>query len=75
VYVALDSHSATTVTGFAPRAWNWATGVVVIVVSEPGVHTLQVWQREDGLHLDRILLTTDNTYVPTGNGPPESEIR
>jgi hypothetical protein len=75
VYVALDGQSATTVTGFAPRAWDWASGVVGIEVSEPGIHILQVWQREDGLHLDRILLTRDNTYVPIGNGPPESEIR
>jgi hypothetical protein len=28
--------------------------------------------REDGLHLDRLLLITDNQYIPTGAGPAES---
>jgi YD repeat-containing protein len=29
--------------------------------------------REDGLRIDRLLLTTDTTYVPSGFGPAESE--
>jgi RHS repeat-associated protein len=36
------------------------------------LHTLRVWAREDGVRLDRILLTTDDEYVPEGSGPPES---
>lgn len=41
-----------------------------IVITEPGLHRLQVWMREDGLRLDRILLSTDETIIPTGDGPP-----
>ncbi len=66
-------------TGFAPRTWSWANSnpqdtLATIEVTEPGLHTLHLWQREDGLRLDRILLTTDNDYNPIGNGPVESEI-
>lgn len=41
--------------------------------AEPGFHTLQIWLREDGLRLDRVLLTVDENYQPTGLGPAESE--
>ncbi len=80
-YLALseqDTLTPTIVTGFAPRRWNWANssvqnGAAAIEIAEPGYHTLELWQREDGLRLDRILLTTDSEYNPTGNGPSESE--
>jgi hypothetical protein len=81
LYVALDNQPvATTLTGFVPGQWSWANSdaqgsMVTIEVAEPGVHTLHLWQREDGLRLDRIVLTTNNSYTPDGNGPPESEIR
>ncbi len=29
--------------------------------------------REDGLRIDRLLLTTDTTYIPAGAGPAETE--
>jgi YD repeat-containing protein len=29
--------------------------------------------REDGLRLDRLLLTTSTTFIPAGAGPPETE--
>ncbi len=38
-----------------------------------GVHTLNVYQRENGLIIDKIVLTTNPDYVPTGDGPPESD--
>ena len=28
--------------------------------------------REDGLRVDRMLLVTDTTYIPSGLGPAES---
>jgi hypothetical protein len=64
-------------TGFAPRTWDWANqtlqhNAVTVEVTEPGLYTLRLLQREDGLRLDRILLTTDNNYNPIGEGPTES---
>ncbi|NIW49957.1 MAG: hypothetical protein GWN30_35835 [Gammaproteobacteria bacterium] len=80
VYIGLDETTPITLTGFVPGEWRWASsdansGVVRIEVTEPGLHTFYLWQREDGLRLDRILLTTNSGYNPSGNGPPESEFR
>jgi hypothetical protein len=41
-------------------------------VTSPGIHTINVWMREDGLQIDRILLTTASGYTPSGAGPDES---
>ena len=41
-------------------------------VSTVGVHTLNIYMREDGFIVDKVLLTTNASYTPTGNGPPES---
>lgn len=46
--------------------------VATIVVSTPGLHTLNLWMREDGLSVDRLLLTTNNAFTPSGAGPAES---
>ena len=45
-----------------------------IAIAAPGVHTLSIWQREDGLKLDRFLLTTDSafTLAVTDIGPTAS---
>jgi hypothetical protein len=78
VYLGLDGPSANVLTGLTPRMWDWAnTGTqsnpVTIEITQPGLHTFHLWQREDGIRLDRILLTTNNQYTPTGDGPPESQ--
>lgn len=57
--------------------WNWFGTRISwpsarIVVDAPGEHTVNVWMREDGLHLDRIVLSTDPSAAPEGTGPPES---
>lgn len=41
-------------------------------VREPGEKNFAVWMREDGIYIDRILITTDAGYVPEGVGPAES---
>ena len=41
-------------------------------VSEVGTHTLNAYMREDGLAFDKILLTLNADYTPTGFGPAES---
>lgn len=41
-------------------------------ILEPGVHTISVWVREDGVLFDKILLTTDSEYTPEDEGPAES---
>jgi hypothetical protein len=43
-------------------------------VTSTGVHTLNIWVREDGLIIDKIVLTTNPDYTLSGTepGPPES---
>ncbi len=78
VYLGLDSAPNTVLTGLTPRMWDWAntdtqSNPVTIEITQPGLHTLHLWQREDGIRLDRIVLTTASEYTPTGDGPPESQ--
>jgi YD repeat-containing protein len=78
VYVGLGEQ-VVDVTGFAPRQWEWANlrmangEVATLTVEATGLYTLSLLMREDGLRVDRLLLTTDTTpTVPTGFGPPET---
>jgi len=56
--------------------WTWTrrveNGAAHVMVEAAGQHTLNVWMREDGARLDRIILTTDPNFTPTDNGPAES---
>jgi glucose/arabinose dehydrogenase len=59
-------------TGFT---WSKATmdGVsATISVPSTGVHTINLWMREDGFVVDKIVVTTSSSYVPSGTGPAES---
>jgi hypothetical protein len=75
-YVGLGSE-VVSVTGFAPGQWNWAnlttSGIAAtLTVTTSGLYTASVWMREDGLRIDRVLLTTNTNYIPTDFGPAES---
>ena len=43
-----------------------------LVEAGPGLHMLSLWIRENGMIVDKILLTKDLEFVPTGFGPDES---
>ena len=45
---------------------------VTITVDEPGTYELNLWAREDGVAVDKIVLTQDPDYAPSGEGPAES---
>ena len=58
-------------------SWNWTNidtkgNRVSMTFSTAGANTINAWMREDGLILDKIVLTTDEAFVPTGEGPAES---
>ncbi len=59
---------------FAPEMpWGWSIyRKFKINVATTGVHTLNIYRREDGYVLDKILLTTNSEFTPTDMGPPES---
>ncbi|UCG55653.1 MAG: SMP-30/gluconolactonase/LRE family protein [Phycisphaerales bacterium] len=43
-----------------------------VYIPSAGIHTLDIWMREDGLKLDRVLLTADPDYDPADSEPAES---
>ncbi|MHC4594566.1 MAG: LamG-like jellyroll fold domain-containing protein [Planctomycetota bacterium] len=64
-----------------PRGNNWSNGRypeeetrAQFEVTKPGLHVLNIWVREDGLIIDKIVLTTnpDFTLTESEPGPPES---
>jgi hypothetical protein len=76
--VALSSADRIESRGWLP-AWSWTSDTrdglaATITVDSPGIHTLNVWMREDGFELDKLVLTTSNSYSPTDDGPPESSL-
>jgi hypothetical protein len=63
----------------APPGWNWVGNIngdtrAFVVVTSAGIHTVSVWMREDGFSADKIILTTDSAFTPTGTGPAESQM-
>jgi hypothetical protein len=51
--------------------WEWSKSPQTYSISS-GSHTVNVWMREDGARVDKIVLTTDSGYTPSGTGPAES---
>jgi methionine-rich copper-binding protein CopC len=79
VHVGLNGTLTTSSDGITHNgfnAWQWmkysAAGPNPATISVPsaGVHTVNLWGREDGTPVDRIVITQG--AAPTGEGPPES---
>jgi hypothetical protein len=58
----------------------------VFIVDKPGTHTVSLWMNQDGVAVDKLLITTDETLkpsdelepasgVPMGVGPAETATR
>lgn len=79
VHVGLDNQAVSTsdrINGF-PNSLTWSKStidgpVATFTVPSVGLHTVNVWMREDGFIFDRIVLTSSSSYTPTGTGPAES---
>jgi len=78
LHVGLDGAEAPGATALTIpiKKWAWSRRIMANAnasIDVPdGLHTLNVWMREDGAIVDRILLTPDPKYVPPEPGPPES---
>ena len=80
VHMGIDGAIPSNVNGIATSVygqWVWVDLVKnglrqTFNVATPGVHTINTWIREDGLSIDKIVMTTDPNYTPTGTGPGES---
>ena len=73
--ISSDWSDAAYVAATGQLGWSSSLGGVgrpTIYVASPGVHTLDVWMREDGCMIDRLLLTTDPSYAPSApDDPPD----
>ena len=83
VHVGLNGagqSSSDRITGFARTAWSWSDETMdspraTIEVTAPGEQMVNLWMREDGVRVDKIVLTTNASLQPTSfgpTGPPES---
>lgn len=79
VHVGLDGSEVSTGEDIdiALNAWEWTNDdgtntTRTLNIASTGEHTIDVWMDEDGFAIDKIVLTTDATYIPTGTGPTES---
>jgi glucose/arabinose dehydrogenase len=79
VHVGLDGVETATsdkISSFF-TSWTWSRATMdnvaaTINVTAPGVHTVNVWMREDGFVFDKLVLTVNANYVPSGTGPAQS---
>src|SRR5207249_6229779 len=51
-------------------SWVWKS--VSLTISKAGSHQINLWMRDDGAYVDRVLLAKSSSYTPSGKGPPES---
>ncbi|MHC4681838.1 MAG: discoidin domain-containing protein [Planctomycetota bacterium] len=78
-HVGLDGEEQPLSSNWSGGGNNWSnarypeTDRAQFEVTTPGIHVLNIWVREDGLIVDKIVLTSNPDYTPTGEGPPESE--
>jgi len=78
-HVGLDGAALTSadrISSFG-TTWTWSRDTMdgvsaTINVTTTGVHTLNLWMREDGFVVDKIVLSTNVNYVPSGTGPAQS---
>ncbi|MEL6977215.1 MAG: cadherin domain-containing protein [Pseudomonadota bacterium] len=58
---------------WAPSGPSWADDpTAVVAISTPGTYEITIWGREDGASFDKLIMTTDAAYAPSGAGPSES---
>ena len=73
VHLGLDGDDISTLRDFdidRHRQWTWSRdlisqrGYARFDVRSPGIHTLNLWMREDGVYIDRIIVTQNRYLIP-----------
>jgi len=77
VNIGLDGVLVASNLGNTSGSWRWRTtnpATIGLNIVTPGVRTFNVWMREDGATVDKIILTTNAVfpYAGTDLGPAES---
>ncbi len=79
-HVGLDGKavdSSDRIGDFPTEEWVWYNDThdgepAVLEVKEAGARTINVWMREDGFIIDKIILARDAKYKPADKGPAET---
>jgi hypothetical protein len=69
-YASVGPESAVQFVTERGNDYAWREGTIAVPAA--GEQTFRVWMREDGLTIDKFVLTTDSQFVPAASGPPES---
>jgi hypothetical protein len=76
VHVGLDGQNVSTAENiYIPVTGDyvWTRGLVKsIVVSTPGEHVLNIWMRESGTIIDKLVLSQTSGFTPADKGPDET---
>ncbi|HVU32230.1 MAG TPA: chitobiase/beta-hexosaminidase C-terminal domain-containing protein [Opitutaceae bacterium] len=70
LYVSIDGATTPSQVVTAARSLGWKTSGGSLALGD-GLHTISVWMREDGIVIDKLVVSTSST-PPTGEGPAES---
>ncbi len=77
VNVGLDGTLIQANLGNTSGSWRWRTtspATVGLNITTPGIRTFNIWMREDGVIIDKVILTTNPSFTLAGTdlGPGES---
>jgi hypothetical protein len=79
VHVGLDGAAvagASEIGNFTAN-WGWSHtrmdgSFATLTITSAGVHTVNVWMRDDAFWFDKLVLAQTSGYTPSGTGPAES---
>jgi hypothetical protein len=71
VHFGMDDSQIGTIYSDKSESWQWKRGTLGNIAST-GQRTINLYEREDGFIADKIVLTCNSSYTPSGNGPDES---
>jgi hypothetical protein len=74
VWAGLSAGTAARMLWWPQDTWMWqnintSDQRVAINVPTTGNRTVSVWMRNDGFRFDKLLITSNPEYIPTGDGP------
>jgi hypothetical protein len=75
VHLGINGQEIATAAGVGvgtQAGYVWSSGSHTVQIPSAGVHTVNLWMRESGTIADKIVLTSDPGFVPTGIGPSQS---
>lgn len=70
IHVGLNGTQSGTISNVPRNRWGWQS--VTVTVSSPGPATLNIWMREDGVMVDRIIASSSSLNTNALNGTPDS---